>query len=177
MFSTPLKRIITTCGIILVFFLLWKVTYTQSKVSRKTMVTRNAEKNIQHQQNLSKKSLRAFNSTLTSRHDSLQDFQASEFYRTIVDNNLFRPLGWRPKVSGPAYRLIGTIVPTDVKTDTRAIIQTTAGNKTYIVTIGDLIAPNTTVIDIKNKHVTLNKVGKRTTLKLDASLWINASKR
>ena len=30
-------------------------------------------------------------------HDTLTDFQKSDLYRTIIDNNLFRPLGWIPQ--------------------------------------------------------------------------------
>ena len=35
------------------------------------------------------------------------------FYKVIIDNNLFRPLGWTPPKNEPAYSLIGTAVGAD----------------------------------------------------------------
>ena len=43
-------------------------------------------------------------------------FETEAFYRTIIDNNLFRPLGWTPPRPIEPYRLIGTILPIDAKT-------------------------------------------------------------
>ena len=59
----------------------------------------------------------------TSEQDRLKNFQASEFYKTITHNNLFRPLGWRPPRPIEPYRLIGTIIFTDDKIKTQAIIK------------------------------------------------------
>ena len=88
------------------------------------------------------------------------------FLRTIIDNNLFRPLGWRPPRPREPYRLIGTILPRDENTPPRAIFQTIAGNKTYIVTIGENLDTHTEVVDIQSKQVTLATDGKQRTLKL-----------
>ena len=100
------------------------------------------------------------------------DFQNLDFYKTIIDNNLFRPLGWRPTRPREPYRLIGTIIPTDEKIGAQAILQTTRGNTTYIVTRGDTLDADTTVIDIQVKQVTLEKVGKQRTLNLNTSPWL-----
>ena len=100
----------------------------------------------------------------------LKHFQTSDFYRTIIDNNLFRPLGWTPPRPKEPYRLLGTIIPTDAKTPSRAIIQNTVENQTYIVTIGDALDTNTHVTDIQTKHVTLKKNGKQRQLTLKSSL-------
>ena len=88
------------------------------------------------------------------------------FLRTIIDNNLFRPLGWRPPRPREPYRLIGTILPRDENTPPRAILQTTAGNKTYSVTIGENLDTHTEVGDIQPKQVTLATDRKQRTLKL-----------
>lgn len=88
------------------------------------------------------------------------------FLRTIIDNNLFRPLGWRPPRPREPYRLIGTILPRDENTYPRAILQTTAGNKTYIVTIGDNLDTNTQVVSLQHKQVVLETDGKQRTLRL-----------
>ncbi len=99
--------------------------------------------------------------------DPLTDFQNTDFYRTIVDNNLFRPLGWRPPRPVEPYRLIGTIRPTDANTPPTAVIQTIAGNPTtHIVRIGDVLDSDTEVVSIESKQVVLSTNGQRRTLKL-----------
>lgn len=100
------------------------------------------------------------------------DFQDSDFYRTIIDNNLFRPLGWRPPRPKEPYRLIGTIIPTNGITEARAILQTTRGNIIYTVTQGDTLDADTTVTDIQAKQVTLEKAGQQRTLKFNPTSWL-----
>ncbi len=100
------------------------------------------------------------------------DFQDSDFYRTIIDNNLFRPLGWTPPRPKEPYRLLGTLIPKDGKSPPNAIIQTTAGNKTYIVSTGDKLDKDTTLTDIQAKQVTLEKAGQQRTLKFNPSVWL-----
>ena len=99
----------------------------------------------------------------------LKHFQNSDFYRTIIDNNLFRPLGWTPPRPKEPYRLLGTIIPVDAKTPSRAIIQNTVGNQTHIVTIGDTLDTDTHITDIQTKHVTLKKNGQQRQLTLKSS--------
>ena len=93
-------------------------------------------------------------------------FDSFADYRTIIGNNIFRPLGWTPPRPVEPYRLIGTILPRDANTPPQAILETTAGQKTYIVTIGDKIETHTEVVDIQPKQVMLSTNGKQRTLKL-----------
>ena len=103
----------------------------------------------------------------------LKHFQKSEFYRTIIDNNLFRPLGWTPPRPQEPYRLLGTIIPIDAKSPSKAIIQNTVGNQMHIVTIGEKLNTDTTITDIQPKQVTLEKVGQKPrTLTLNSTPWI-----
>ncbi|RKU21583.1 hypothetical protein C6499_21525 [Candidatus Poribacteria bacterium] len=88
------------------------------------------------------------------------------FKRTIIDNNLFRPLGWTPPRPTESYRLIGTILPRSANTPPKAILQTTAGHQTYIVTLGSNIDANTQVVGIQSKQVTLSTQGQQRTLML-----------
>ena len=89
------------------------------------------------------------------------------FYRTIIDNNLFRPLGWTPPQPSEPYRLIGTILPrSETHTLPRAIIQSTTGNTTHIVTLGEKIDASTEVVSIESKQVVLETDGKQRTLRL-----------
>ena len=94
-------------------------------------------------------------------------FEVSEaYYSTIIDNNLFRPLGWTPPRPVEPYRLLGTILPTDDNTPPRAIIQSTTGNTTHIVTTGERIDSHTEVVSIQHKQVVLETDGKQSTLRL-----------
>ena len=104
--------------------------------------------------------------------DSLRDFQKTEFYRTIVDNDLFRPLGWSPPRPTETYHLLGTIIPKDGSTEAQAILQSTTARTTYIVRIADTLDKDTILIDIQPKQVTLSKAGQQRTLRLDTAPWI-----
>ena len=86
------------------------------------------------------------------------------FLGTIIDNNIFRPLGWTPPRPIEPYRLIGTILPADDRTPPTAILQTTTGQKTYIVSTGDKIDASTEVVEIKSKQVVLSTNGQPRTL-------------
>ena len=98
--------------------------------------------------------------------DQASRFQDTEFYRTIIDNNIFRPLGWAPPCRGEPYRLIGTILPTDGKISPHAILQATAGNQTHTVFIGDKLDKDTILIDIQSKQVTFENAGHQRILTL-----------
>jgi len=90
----------------------------------------------------------------------------SDFYRTIIDNNLFRPLGWRPPRRVEPYRLLGTRLPTDKNTPPQAILQSTATNKTHIVTTGDKLDATTEVVEIQAKQILMEIAGQRKILRL-----------
>ena len=94
------------------------------------------------------------------------DFDSEAYYRPIIDNNIFRPLGWTPPRPTEPYRLIGTILPRDANTPPQAILQTTAGQKTYIVTTGEKIDASTEVVEIEAKQVILSGNGQQRTLHL-----------
>ena len=112
---------------------------------------------------------RVFRKSLSTPQDSLSDFQKTDFYRTIIDNNLFRPLGWRPARPREPYRLLGTLLPSDGNTPPQAILQSTPARSTYIVRIGDKLDKATTVTDIQPKQVILKTNGKHRTLGLSTS--------
>ena len=97
---------------------------------------------------------------------SLEPFQQTDFYRVIIDNNLFRPLGWTPSRPTEPYRLIGTVLPRSTNTPPKAILETTAGKKTYIVTTGEKIDASTEVVSIQGKQVILSTDGQPRTLHL-----------
>ena len=94
------------------------------------------------------------------------DFDSESYYRLIIDNNLFRPLGWTPPRPIERYRLIGTILPRSGNRLPQAIIETTAGKKRYIVSVGDPLDAETEVVSIEGKAVTLSTNGQQRTLHL-----------
>lgn len=97
------------------------------------------------------------------------------YYQTIIDNNLFRPLGWTPPRPVEPYHLIGTKLVTDAHTPPQAILQSTATQKTYIVSVGENLDASTSLVSIESKQVTLSTNGEQRTLRLNTALYLNPS--
>lgn len=92
------------------------------------------------------------------------DFGENEtFYKTIIDNNLFRPLGWTPPNNEPAYSLIGTAVDPNGRISQATLLEKRS-NRYHFVTIGTKLG-DMTVKDIQAEQVILDKAGKPVTLK------------
>ncbi|MDE0466027.1 MAG: hypothetical protein OYL97_03140 [Candidatus Poribacteria bacterium] len=92
------------------------------------------------------------------------DFGENEaFYKTIIDNNLFRPLGWTPPNNEPAYSLIGTAVDANGRISQATLLEKRS-NRYHFVRIGSKLG-DMTVKDIQAEQVTLDKAGKPITLK------------
>ena len=85
------------------------------------------------------------------------------FYKVIIDNNLFRPLGWTPPNNEPAYSLIGTAVGAN-GTLSQATLLEKRSNRYHFVTIGSKLG-DLTVKDIQAKQVVLDGAEKPITLK------------
>ena len=80
-----------------------------------------------------------------------------EYYKVIVDNNLFRPLGWRPPNNKPRYALIGTWISSNSMI-AKALILEQRSNQTYYVSIGEKVG-EATVESIKSDQVSLDLSG------------------
>ena len=87
----------------------------------------------------------------------------ASFYKVIIDNNLFRPLGWTPSNNEPAYSLIGTAVGVD-GAGSQATLLERRSNRYHFVSIGAKLG-DMTVKDIQAKQVVLDNAGKPVTLK------------
>ena len=93
-----------------------------------------------------------------------------DYYQVIVTNNLFRPLGWKEKKSGPSYTLLGTVIARN-RGDSKALIKNT--KQTYYVAVGDKIG-NATVEKIVSKKVVLHQPnGGSLELKLGPLAFLN----
>lgn len=94
-----------------------------------------------------------------------QSWRESAFYRTIIENNIFRPLGWTPPKPTPVYRLLGTVISTD-GTSLQAILQEIASERLHFLRVGDSVG-DATVTEILLKEVKLDNAGRRISLKMD----------
>lgn len=87
--------------------------------------------------------------------------------QTILENNLFATLGWKPTETTLTYRLLGTYVPIAQKIDATAVLQnTTKTGAIKVVSIGTKLGADTVVFDIQPKQVVLKKGKQRITLTL-----------
>ena len=98
----------------------------------------------------------------------------TEFYKVIIDNNLFRPLGWTPPNNEPAYSLVGTAVHPD-GVIAQATLLERRSNRYHFVTIGEKLG-DITVKDIQAKQVILEKDGKPITLKTEAIQFLTTKR-
>lgn len=96
------------------------------------------------------------------------------FYKVIIDNNLFRPLGWTPPNNEPAYSLIGTAVGADDAVSQATLLEKRS-NRYHFVTIGTKLG-DMTVKDIQAKQVTLDNAGKPITLKAGELQFLTTSR-
>ncbi len=85
------------------------------------------------------------------------------FYKTIIDHNLFRPLGWTPPNNEPAYSLVGTAVDSNGAISQATLLEKRS-NRYHFVSIGTKLG-DMTVKDIQSRQVTLDKAGENITLK------------
>ena len=85
------------------------------------------------------------------------------FYRTIIEYNLFRPLGWTPPKNEPSYSLEGTAVNQEGVISQATLLERRS-NRYHFVTIGTEL-DGMTVKDIQAKQVILDKAGETVTFR------------
>ena len=71
-----------------------------------------------------------------NRGTSVDFGENAAFYKTIIDHNLFRPLGWTPPNTEPSYRLIGTKAVDSNGSISQATLLERRSNRYHFVTIG-----------------------------------------
>ena len=97
----------------------------------------------------------------------------ADFYRVIVENNLFRPLGWQKPNSEPQYTLIATLIEPEGNM-ARAFLMDRKSNQSYYVAIGEKVG-DAIVKDIKSNQVTLYKIGGTMTIRTEWSPFLSSS--
>ena len=76
-----------------------------------------------------------------------------EYYKPIISNNLFRPLGWTVPDRSPKYELIATIIGENY---IKAYVRETRNGRDYFVGVGDSIG-DTVVQEIVRGMVRLDE--------------------
>ena len=95
------------------------------------------------------------------------------FYNTIIENNIFAPLGYKPPIKTPIYKLIGTQIPYGREIEATAILQETTGQKrVHIANIGTKIDEETIIMDIQEKQIILKKGKRRIPLRMNTSIFL-----
>ncbi|MCY3722021.1 MAG: hypothetical protein OXG97_07350 [Candidatus Poribacteria bacterium] len=103
---------------------------------------------------------------------------SSEFYQTIIKNNLFAPLGTnlhKKPVPGANLKLIGTFVSKDAVRST-AVIKNEKTGRQHRLSIGAGLG-NLQVVEIQCQQVTLDHNGKAIVLRLPSGVLLNAKRR
>lgn len=91
-----------------------------------------------------------------------RSYEPSDYYQIIVDNNIFRPLGWKPPNKEPEYTLLGTSFdPTSNRSE--AFVLEERSNQFHIVSVGDKIG-DAIIKEISKKNISLYKDGEMITL-------------
>ncbi len=90
------------------------------------------------------------------------------FYQTIIDNNLFRPLGWQPEAPQPKYMLIGTAIAKNTTQHTKAFIVERQSGQLHIIKVNDRIGEQM-VKRIEAKQVILQEGDQEITLQIEHS--------
>ncbi len=91
-----------------------------------------------------------------------RSYESSDYYQIIVDNNIFRPLGWKPPNKEPEYTLLGTSFdPSGNRSE--AFVLEERSNQFHTVSVGDKIG-DAIIKEIAKKTVSLYKNGELITL-------------
>ena len=118
-----------------------------------------------------------------NKHDTNQEYtdlignwtkekgKKQDYYRVIIENNLFRPLGWQTPNREPKYVLIATLIESHGG-KAKALLMDNRSNETYYVAIGEKVQ-DATVEKIESKQVRLNISGQILTLKTPTIRFLN----
>ena len=96
-----------------------------------------------------------------------------DFYRVIVENNLFRPLGWRKPNRDPEYALIATWIGTQGPVS-KALVMERKSNQLYYVARGEKVG-DAIVENIAANEVSLKASDDIVTLKAEAMQFLSGS--
>ena len=89
-----------------------------------------------------------------------------DYFQVIIDNNLFRPLGWTPEhKSDVPFQLVGTILKDELD-DYQAVLKTVDTQQIHFVNLNET-QNGWRLVMIEPKQVVLEKADRRITLALN----------
>ena len=89
-----------------------------------------------------------------------------DYFQVIIDNNLFRPLGWTPeRKSDVPFQLVGTILKDELD-DYQAVLKTVDTQQIHFVNLNET-QNGWRLVMIEPKQVVLEKADRRITLALN----------
>ena len=98
-----------------------------------------------------------------------------DFYRVIIENNLFRPLGWQRPNRNPEYALIATWIGTQGAV-AKALVMERKSSQLYYVARGEKVG-DAIVENIAASQVSLKDSNDIVTLKAEAIQFLSSSSR
>lgn len=98
-----------------------------------------------------------------------------DFYRVIIENNIFRPLGWQKPNTEPQYSLIATIIGSEGDA-AKAVIMERRSDKFFYVSVGEKVG-EAVVKSIKSDEVTLDTAGEQLRIRAEWTPIISSSSR
>ena len=109
------------------------------------------------------------------RKEAEERDSGGDFYRVIVENNLFRPLGWRKPNRDPEYALVATWIGTR-GTVAKALVMERKSSQLYYVAKGEKVG-DTIVENIAANQVSLKDSDDIVTLKAESMQFLSGSSR
>ena len=98
-----------------------------------------------------------------------------DFYRVIIENNLFRPLGWRKPNRDPEYALVATWIGTKGPV-AKALVMERKSSQLYYVAKGEKVG-SAIVENIAANQVSLKASDDIVTLKAESMQFLSGSSR
>ncbi|RKU07171.1 hypothetical protein C6502_18025 [Candidatus Poribacteria bacterium] len=109
------------------------------------------------------------------RKEARERESVGDFYRVIVENNLFRPLGWRRPNRDPEYALVATWIGTQ-GTVAKALVMERKSSQLYYVARGEKVG-DAIVENIAANQVSLKGSDDIVTLKAESMQFLSGSSR
>ena len=149
-------------GLLLVYGVHLHAQYSPKKDNIATKVDEGAAKTAMRMEQFRN---RQQGSNWTGQRNS-QDSESkdnSDYYKVIVDNSLFRPLGWRPPKNEPEYAYRGSKTDENGRISKAYVLERRSG-KLYTAMVGDKVG-DAVVKEIQEKQIVLDKNGEQITLR------------
>ncbi len=161
-------------GLLLVFGVGLQAKYSNKKESTQVKVEELKSEVMPHKGQSSTRQQTSYWGSKEHPENSKTD-DNSDYYQVIIDNNIFRPLGWKPPHKEPAYTLIGTAIDPNGN-HSEAFVLEKSSNQFYVVSIGEKVG-DMVVKDIAQKEVSFDNDGETITLSSGNMQFLNSDSR